>query len=299
MATHKVLISDPLHPDAIAWLKAQRAVELVVEPKISREDLLRIVDRFDALIVRGRTRVDADVIQRGVKLRVVGRAGTGLDNIDVTAAQKANVLVLNAPAANANAVAELTLGLMIALARKLPEAFVSSEKLSQYGWELAGKSLGIIGLGRIGGRVAQLAAAFGMKLIAHEPDPQAGPKDLPIKRVEFKELLHESDVITLHVPLLDETRHMLDGKALRDVKAGAAIVNTARAEVVDEAAILDALEEGRIWGYAADVYEEQRLVGHPRVVLTPHIGAQTEEAQRRAGLEIVEKVVVALRKIPG
>lgn len=299
MATHKILLSDPLHPDAIAWLKSQPGIELVVDPKISREGLLKSMDQFDALIVRGRTRVEADVIQCGKKLRVVGRAGTGLDNIDVSAAERAKVLVLNAPGANANSVAELVLGLMIALARHLSQAFRSREKLPQYGWELEGKTLGILGLGRIGSRVAHLASAFGMELIAHEPDPKAGPKDLTVERVDFSTVLAKSDVITLHVPLIEETHHMINAEALRRVKPGVALINTSRAEVVDEVALLAALNDGRVSGYAADVHEEERLVDHPHVVLTPHIGAQTEEAQRRAGLEIVERVVFALRKMPG
>ena len=139
MGIHKILVSDSLHPDAIAWLKSQPGVEVKVEPKISREELPKVIGGFDALIVRGRTQVGAEEIQRGQRLRVIGRAGTGLDNIDVKAAEKARVLVLNAPGANANAVAELTIGLIIALARHLPEAFTAREKLQGYGWELEGK----------------------------------------------------------------------------------------------------------------------------------------------------------------
>ncbi|OGF55469.1 MAG: hypothetical protein A2Z21_06625 [Candidatus Fraserbacteria bacterium RBG_16_55_9] len=299
MGVHKVLISDSLHPDAIAWLKSQPGVEVNVAPKISREELLEIIGGFDALIVRGRTQVGAEEIQRGQRLRVIGRAGTGLDNINVKAAQEENVLVLNAPGANANAVAELTIGLMLSLARHLPEAFASREKLQGYGWELEGKRLGIVGLGRIGSRVAHLASAFGMQLIAHEPDPNAGPTDLLIQRVDLMALLRESEVITLHVPLIDQTRHLLGVNALHQVHKGVMIVNTARAEIVDEASLLAALDEENVSGYAADVVKDERLTRHSRVVLTPHIGAQTEEAQRRAGLEIVQRVAAALRAMPG
>ncbi len=299
MTTHRILISDPLHPEAIAWLRAQPAVEVTAEPKISPEELLTVIEKFDALIVRGRTRVEAEVIQRGKRLRVIGRAGTGLDNIDLEVAKRAGVVVLNAPGANANAVAELTMGLMLALARHLREGFHSREKLQRYGWELQGKTLGIVGLGRIGSRVAHLASAFGMGLIAHELDPDAGPKNLAIQRVDLITLLRESDVVSLHVPLNHQTRHLLNADVLNHVKPSAVVVNTARAEVVDEAAVLAALERGRLSGYAADVFRDARLIDHPRVVLTPHIGAQTQEAQRRAGLEIVERVFSALRRLPG
>lgn len=295
----KILVSDALHPEAIAWLKSQPGCEVVVEPKISGSELVKIIGGFDALIVRGRTQVGAEEIQRGQRLRVIGRAGTGLDNIDVAAAEKARVLVLNAPGANANAVAELTIGLILALARQLPEAFRAREKLQGYGWELEGKRLGIVGLGRIGSRVAYLASAFGMGLMAHEPDPQAGPRDLEIQRVDFATLLTESEVITLHVPLIDQTRHLLSADALHRVKEGVVLVNTSRAEIVDETALRSALDEGRVSGYAADVVKSEQLLGHPRVIHTPHIGAQTEEAQQRAGLEIVQRVVSALRDIPG
>ncbi len=295
MNAFKILVSDPLHPEAIAWLTSQPDVELLLQPEISRQELLQALGEVDALIVRSRTRVGAEEIRRGFKLRVIGRAGTGLDNIDLKAAERAHVLVLNTPQANANAVAELTMGLIIALARQLPKAFSSRERLKTYGWELRGKRLGIVGLGRIGSRVAHLAAAFGMELIAHEPDPTAGPKDLPLQRVDFHAVLGGSDILTIHVPLTEETRQLLDAEALKRVKEGVYVVNTARAEVVDEAAMLKALDEGRVAGYAADVANEERLRGHPSVILTPHIGAQTEEAQRRAGLEIAQRVVSALR----
>ncbi len=292
----RVLVSDPLHPEALGWLQAQPDVELSVQPDIPREALLEAIGAVDALIVRGRTRVDAAVLQRAERLKVVGRAGTGLDNIDVEAARARGVRVLNAPGANANAVAELTMGLMLALARHLPEAFQAREKLQHYGRELQGRTLGLIGLGQIGSRVARLALGFGMRVLGYDVLPEAG-RDLPIERVPLDALKRESEVLSVHVPLTAETRGLIDAKFLRDVREGVWLVNTARADVVDEEALLEALEAGRVGGYAADVPgdKHQTLRGHPRVILTPHIGAQTEEAQRRAGLEIVQKVVAALR----
>jgi len=190
------------------------------------------------------------------------------------------VRVLNAPGANANAVAELTLGLMLALARHLPEAFQARAKLKRYGRELQGRTLGLIGLGQIGSRVARLALGFGMRVLGYDVLPEAG-RDLPIERVPLDALRRESEILSVHVPLTPETRGLIDAKFLRDVREGVWLINTARADVVDEEALLEALEAGR--------------GGHPRVILTPHIGAQTEEAQRRAGLEIARKVVAALR----
>jgi D-3-phosphoglycerate dehydrogenase len=292
---YKVLISDQLHPEALAWLEEQQDIELLNRPETERAELQQLIAEVEALIVRSRTRVDAELIGQAKRLRVIGRAGTGLDNIDLVAAGRAGIVVLNTPGVNANAVAELTLGLMIALARRLPEAFGARTKLKRYGWELRGKRLGIVGLGQIGSRVAQLAAAFGMEILACEIDPKAGPKGLEIERVQLERLLGESDIVSLHVPLTEETRCMVDEEALRWAKEGVAIINTARAEVVDEAALLAALDAGRVSGYAADLWKDERLASHPRVIPTPHIGAQTAEAQRRAGVEIAKQVVAALR----
>lgn len=292
---YRILISDPLHPEAIAWLKEQEDLETDVKPQITRDELLDAISGYAALIVRSRTRVDAQVIERGRQLRVIGRAGTGLDNIDLETARQAGIAVLNAPGANANAVAELTIGLIIALARHLPEAFYSDKKPKSYGWELKGKTLGIVGLGRIGSDVAQLAHAFGMRLLGYDIIAEAGPKGLEIARVDLKELLVESDVITLHVPLTDDTKYMINAEVLSAVKEGAYLVNTARAEVVDEAELLKALDGGKLAGYATDLCDDERLREHPKVICTPHIGAQTKEAQRRAGLEIAERVATLLR----
>ena len=295
MSIYKILISDKLHPDAVDWLKSQKNLQVSSEPEISPEGLLKIIPNYDALIVRSRTKVTKEVLASAKNLKVIGRAGTGLDNIDVKAAQSAKIALLNSPGANANAVAELTLGLIIALARRLPGAFVATDKPKEYGWELRDKRLGILGLGQIGSRVAGLASAFGMALLGFDVDPKAGPKEVNYERVDLDRLLQESDVITIHVPLLDATRQMINSKAFSAMKEGVWVINTARADLVDESAMLQAIQTAKVRGYAADAIQLEALRQHPNVIHTPHIGAQTAEAQERAGFEIVERVAAALK----
>jgi D-3-phosphoglycerate dehydrogenase / 2-oxoglutarate reductase len=289
----KILISDPIHPDAVAWLKGQPGALVSFQPELSHDELLAVISEYDALIVRSRTKVTKEIIAAAKNLKVIGRAGTGLDNIDVEAAQRANIIVLNAPGANATAVAELTVGLMIALARDLPSAVsaaASGKKVKSYGTELAGKTLGIIGYGRIGRLVAHLALAFGMRVLAYDivTPEQVEPG---VQMTSLEALVGDSDFVSLHVPLTEQTRGLVSAELLERFKVGSFLVNTARAELVDEVAIVRALESGRLRGYAADlVGANSPLLGHPKALLTPHIGASTEEAQRRAGLEIVAKV---------
>jgi D-3-phosphoglycerate dehydrogenase len=289
----KILISDPIHPDAVAWLQGQPGALVSFQPELSHEELLAVIPEYDALIVRSRTKVTKEIIAAAKNLKVIGRAGTGLDNIDVEAAQRANIIVLNAPGANATAVAELTVGLMIALARDLPSAVsaaASGKKVKSYGTELAGKTLGIIGYGRIGRLVAHLALAFGMRVLAYDivTPEQVEPG---VQMTSLEALVGDSDFVSLHVPLTEQTRGLVSAELLERFKVGSFLVNTARAELVDEVAIVRALESGRLRGYAADlVGANSPLLGHPKALLTPHIGASTEEAQRRAGLDIVAKV---------
>jgi D-3-phosphoglycerate dehydrogenase len=306
----KILISDPIHPDAVAWLQGQPGALVSFQPELSHDELLAAISTYDALIVRSRTKVTKEIIAAAKNLKVIGRAGTGLDNIDVEAAQKANIIVLNAPGANATAVAELTLGLMIALARDLPSHITLTSPPApprhgegsspfplreggrgvRYGTELAGKTLGIIGYGRIGRLVAHLALAFGMRVLAYDivTPEQVEPG---VQMTSLEALVGDSDFVSLHVPLTEQTRGLVSAELLERFKVGSFLVNTARAELVDEVAIVRALESGRLRGYAADlVGANSPLLGHPKALLTPHIGASTEEAQRRAGLEIVAKV---------
>jgi D-3-phosphoglycerate dehydrogenase len=296
MSTYfNILISDPLHPEAIAWLRAQPSVALTVKSDITKEELLKVIGEFHVVIVRSRTKVDADLIAAGQKLKIIARAGTGLDNVDVRAAQARKIQILNAPGANANAVAELVLGLMLEMARNLHTAFHFSKenkKMSGYGSELLDKTLGIVGCGQIGRRVAHLAQAFGMRTVAYDVivAPARG-----VEFVSLDKLYRESDFITLHVPLIEQTRALINTKAIDQMKRGVFLINTARGEIVDETAILKALESEQIKKYASDFYAPNSpLLSHQNALLTPHIGASTAEAQGRAGIETVEKVYQAL-----
>lgn len=291
----KVLISDKLHPQAIRWLEEQPDIEVRFEPGVSSEDLLKLLADCHALIVRSRTKVRINEIEAGKNLRVIGRAGAGLDNIDLDGARNAGIEVLNSPGANSNAVAELVIGLMISLARSLPKAFVTTEKPKEYGWELSEKTLGVLGLGQIGGRVVKLAAAFGMRVLGYDIIPDIGPTDVDYSRVDIDALIKESDVITLHVPISDSTRDLISAETINKMRDGVSIINAARAGIANEADILVAIESGKIAGYATDVIESEALRQHPNVICTPHIGAQTTESQLRTGLMIAERVVNALR----
>jgi D-3-phosphoglycerate dehydrogenase len=270
-------------------------------PGISREELLRRVKEYDVLVVRSRTRVDRDVIDAATSLKIVARPGTGLDNVDVEYAKKKGIEVVNSPEALVEAVSEHTILLMLSLCRNIVKASNSTisgkwEKEIFVGKELRGKKLGIIGLGRIGQRVASLAKAFGMSIVAY--DIVTIQKDiienLSAEILGLENLLSFSDFITIHVPLTDQTYHMINEKRLNLVKASSYIINTSRGSVIDEVALVKALHEGRIAGAALDVFETEppspSLRSAPNVILTPHIGGQTEEAQREAVMIIAEKI---------
>jgi D-3-phosphoglycerate dehydrogenase len=255
--------------------------------------------------VRSGVKVDAEAIAAGTRLRVVGRAGVGVDNIDVRAASAAGILVVNAPTANTIAAAELTVGLIYALARHIPKAEVSLRRgewrrADFVGTELRGKTLGIIGLGKIGMAVAERARAMEMSLIGSDPyvtSEAAAARGIEL--VEVGELLRRADVLTVHVPLLAETRGMIGADQLHLMKPGAFVINVARGGVIDEAALAEALRDGRVAGAAIDVYEHEPprdspLLDAPNTVLTPHLGASTREAQTKAGVEVAEQVLDAL-----
>ena len=295
MSTYKILVSDKLHPSAIAWLDSQSDIAVTSDPTITPEDLATTIASYDAIIVRSRTKLRTELIEKASNLKVIGRAGSGLDNIDVDVAKGKGIQVLNSPGANANAVAELAMGFMIALARNFSSNFEATEKPKTYGWELREKTLGIVGLGQIGSRVASLAAAFGMELVGYDVIEGMVPSNISLKRVELTELFEKSDVITLHVPILDATRHLINEESINAMKPGVSVINSARADIVDESAMLNGLKNEKIRSYAADAIGLDELRAHPNVIHTPHIGAQTGEAQIRAGIQIAESVVDALR----
>ncbi|MFQ6012720.1 MAG: hydroxyacid dehydrogenase [Thermoplasmata archaeon] len=295
-------MTDPLHQDA---LKALRQGCEVTVREVTPGELLRLIEAFEALIVRSRTKVTHDVLVRGTRLRVVGRAGVGVDNIDLEAATERGVAVVNAPAGSTRSVAELAVGLMLSLARHIPEADRSTkaggwEKARLRGHELAGKVLGLVGLGRIGRLVARICRGLDMEALAFDPylEPEIARK-AGIRLTTLEEVLERGDFVSVHAALTEETRHMISRGELARMKPTAYLVNAARGAIVDEEALVAALQGGQIAGAGLDVYEREPPATSPllaleNVVLTPHIGAATVEAQRRTGLLTVEQVMKAL-----
>jgi D-3-phosphoglycerate dehydrogenase / 2-oxoglutarate reductase len=299
----RVLVADPIAEAGISRLREHADVD--VELKQSPSALLTRIPDYDALIVRSETRVDAKVIQAGTRLKVIGRAGAGVDNIDVAAATRAGVLVVNAPSGNTIAAAEHTMALMLALARHIPQADQAVkagrwERSRFLGNELRDKVLGVVGLGSIGREVAHRAQAFGMRVIASDPMlSEERASQLNVKLMPFGQLMSEADLVTLHVPLTRETHHLVDARALAAAKPGLRLINVARGGIVDESALWNALRDGQVAGAALDVFEqeppgENPLLSLPQVVTTPHLGASTEEAQISVALEIADQVVAVL-----
>ncbi len=304
-AALKVLVAEPLAEEGLEILREQ--VSLDVHAKLTREELLRIIGDYDAVIVRSATKLDREAIERAIQLKVIGRAGIGLDNIDVAAATRQGVVVVNAPQSNVLSAAEHTVALMLALARNVPAANASLrggrwERERFTGVELHGKTLGIIGLGRIGTLVAQRAGVFGMRLLTYDPyvsKERAGQLGIRLA-TNLEELCRESDFITVHVPKTAETAGLLRERELSWMRPGVRIVNTSRGGVIDEEALHRAIQDGRVAGAALDVFSKEPPGSHPLfdlepVVVTPHLGASTQEAQTKAGTAIAEQVLLALR----
>ncbi|HYK83220.1 MAG TPA: phosphoglycerate dehydrogenase [Gemmatimonadales bacterium] len=304
--THRVVIADRVAAAGVQLLAATAEIEVVQCAGKPREELERALGGAEALIVRSETRVTADLLTRAPLLRVIARAGTGVDNIDVPAATRRGVVVMNAPGANTVSAAEHAMGLLLALVRHIPWA---AEAMRRGEWdrkrfegrELRGKTMGIVGLGRIGGHVAQLAQAFGMQVVGH--DPYLSPEraaELRVRLLPLEQLLRQADVVTLHVAHTEQTHHLINAERLKLMKPTAVLVNTARGELVDEAALADALREQRIGGAAVDVFAVEPLPADAplrkleRVILTPHLAASTAEAQERVSVEICGAVRDAL-----
>jgi D-3-phosphoglycerate dehydrogenase len=301
----KILVAEPLAAAGIELLKAQSGWDIVIS---NPKEYAQHLSDTDALFVRSAVKVNADVLAKAPKLRVIGRAGVGVDNVDLPAATAAGILVMNTPGGNAVAVAEHTLGLMLCMARSIPEAITSTkagkwEKKKFMGAELRGKTLGILGLGYIGQEVVKRARGFEMKVIAS--DPYANLKiadDLGVSLVSLDELYAQSDYITLHVAITKETNRMLNDAAFAKMKTGVRIVNCARGELVDGEALARAIQSGKVAGAAIDVFAtEPPPAGDPLLVLdavlaTPHIGGSTGEAQEIVGVRIVEQVVEYLQR---
>lgn len=305
--TWKVLLTDGLGENGQAILR--QAAQVDDCPDITAEQLLQAIPEYDALIVRGRTKVTAAVFAAAARLKVVGRAGVGVDNIDRAAARQHGVTVVNAPLSTTLAVAELTFALLLAVARSIPLAD-SSMKAGQWikkqleGVELGGKTLGIIGIGNIGSAVAKRAAAFDMNVIAYDNQKPADEvRQSGANPVSLDELYAQSDFISIHTPLNDSTRGLINAAALAKMKPGVRLICAARGGVIEEADLLAALNSGQVAAAGLDVFAveppvDTALVLHPHVVCTPHIGAQTEEAQARAAVDIAAEVLAALRGEP-
>jgi len=300
----RILVTEKIAAEGLRTLQASAAIDVRLD--LDRAALIALLPEYDALVVRSATKVTAPVIEAGARLKVIGRAGTGVDNIDVDAATRQGIVVVNAPAANSVAVAELTIGFLIALARHIPLAQASLragkwERAKFTGWEVRGKTLGLWGFGRIGAEVARRARALELHLLAYDPVMSSErAAQLGVEAVSLDELLARCDVVSLHMPLLDATRGIVNAARLAQMKRGSYLINAARGELVDEVALLAALNAGHLAGAALDVFASEPpradgIVAHPGVVSTPHLGASTEEAQMLAGVDVAEGVLAALR----
>src|SRR5512142_648995 len=307
MPDTRILITDGLGENGLAILRAAATVD--DKSGISAADLVKVAGDYDIMVIRGRTRVTPDVFDAANRLKVIGRAGVGVDNIDLAAAKAHNVTVVNAPMSTTGAVAELTFGLLLAVAREIPRADAAMKagqwlKKELEGVELYGKTLGIIGYGRIGMEVGRRATAFGMNVIAYDPFiEESAIQKGGAESVSVQDLYQWSDFISLHLPYNVQTRDLMGPMAFSQMKDGVRVVCAARGGIIEEAALLAALNSGKVAGAALDVYATEPpgatdLVKHPHVICTPHIGAQTVEAQTRASEDIAHEVLAALKGEP-
>jgi D-3-phosphoglycerate dehydrogenase len=303
----KILVADPVAKEGIEALKAQADVD--VKLGLKPDELRKVIGNYEALVVRSETKATADVIQAGKKLQVIARAGVGLDNIDVEAATRQGVVVVNAPTGNTIAAAEHTVAMMLALARHIPQA---NAKLKSGAWqrsdymgtELRGKTLGIIGLGNVGSEVARRAQAFNMRLIGYDPFVSSDyARNLAVELVTLEQLTKESDFITLHLPLTSQTKMLIGAKELSKMKPTVRIINCARGGLIDEEALLKAVKAGKVAGAAVDVFVKEPvtdsvLFQNEKIIVTPHLGASTTEAQASVALEVAEQVMAILKGQP-
>ncbi|MCB2178794.1 hypothetical protein KQH61_05220 [bacterium] len=307
MADWHILIADKLAPEGVDRLRNHAQVDNLAG--ISAEELAEKIGGYDALIVRSRTKVTAALLEKAPRLKIIARAGVGVDNIDLDAARQHGVIVVNTPVATTTAVAEHTIGLLLSLARHIPQADQSLkagkwEKKSLVGMELSGKTMGIIGLGNIGKAVAKRIQAFDVQVIAYDPRRRAAVFDeLQIEPVGLEELFARSEIISLHTPLSAETRNMLNAPGFDQMKPGVLILCTARGGIIDEDELLKRLESGQVGGVGLDVFAQEppsntALLNHPRVIVTPHIAAQTKEAQVRAALHAAEEIERKIKAAP-
>ena len=302
-STLRALVADPLGAEAERVLLTA-GFEVKRETGLAGDALVAALHGRQALLVRGATRVTAEVLAKAKTLKVVARAGAGVDNIDVVAAQLHGIAVFNAPGANAVSVAEHTWGLVFAVLRHIPEADATTragrwEKNRLMGLEVAGRTLGVVGLGWVGREVARIGVALRCRVLGYDPDPAAGGELVGAERVDLETLFTQSDIVSLHAPLTPQTRHLANHARMSRMKAGAVVINAARGGLVDEEALADLIAAGKLGGAGLDVFEheppgEHRLFALPNVVLTPHLGGSTAEAQERAAVAAARAVCAYL-----
>lgn len=305
----KVLVSDPI--DQVGLDILSQVAQVDVKTGLSAEELVKIIPEYDALMIRSGTRVTKEIIEAGTHLKIIGRAGVGVDNVDVPAATRQGIVVVNSPQGNTIAAAEHAIAMMLALSRHIPEANLSVKngqwnRQQFIGVEVYKKTLGIVGLGKIGSHVAVAAKAMGMKLLAHDPFiSQERAEQLGCRLVDLDLLIRESDYISLHMPKTEETYHLINAEALAQMKPTARIINCARGGIIDEAALAEALKNDQIAGAAVDVYENEPLEENSplrslgqKVILTPHLGASTEEAQINVAIDVAEQIRDVLLGLP-
>jgi len=300
----KVLVIDAIAPDGIAYLSERGFQVDQISSKLPKDELLAKIGDYEAIVTRSSTTVTAEFLARARRLRILGRAGVGVDNIDVDACSRQGVVVVNAPYGNVVSAAEHTIGMLLALVRRIPLANASLKQLEWdrgiYGSELYRKTAGVLGLGKVGSRVAARLKAFDMEVLVYDPYiPESRARDLGVRLTDLGTVLAQSDIITVHVPLNEETENMIAARELAAMKPGARLVNCARGGIVNEGDLLAALESGHVAGAAVDVWSEEppvselvkRLVRHPTVVVTPHLGANTQEAQVNVAVDVARQLV--------
>ena len=305
----KVLVTDPISEEGIKILKAEQGVQVDIETKLTKEQLIEKIKDYDALIIRSETQVTREVIEAGKNLKIVGRAGVGIDNVDVPAATEKGIIVANAPEGNMIAACEHTISMMLSMSRNIPQANASLksgkwERSKFMGVEVLGKTLGVVGMGRIGGEVTRRARCMGMEVLAYDPftTPERA-QAIGAKLTTLDDIYENSDYITVHTPLIPSTRHMISTPQFDKMKKGVRIINCARGGIIDEAALYEALKSGKVAGAALDEFEKEPPVGSPllelnKVIATPHLGASTQEAQVNVAITIAEQVINAFKGMP-
>ena len=306
--SQSVLICDQVNP-VLNEILEKNGLQITYEPEITPEQILEKIENFHIIVVRSRTKITKDMIEKATKCQIIARVGVGLDNIDQAAAKEKNIRVINAVEGAMNAVAELVIGLMLSLAREIPRAdrevrngnWIKKELM---GTELRGKYLGIVGLGNIGKRLGRLARALNMNIIGYDvvPIDEEFSSEVGLMKADLGTLLSSSDYVSLHVPLLDSTKHLINAEKMSTMKNTSRIINTSRGGVIDEEALYEFLKDGKLGGAALDVFEVEpatsnKLASLPNFISTPHMGAQTKEAQSLAANVIAEKIIQILRGV--